>query len=709
MGGVTLNSTLFQNYFAGAKYAGLRIKTTRNVILNNVLSEYNGACGVEVWAWPTAASVALKNVTGYHNGERGVLVVTNGAISWIGGGASENGQNNIDIYDAGGAALDNGSALETAPKPVTVSGLVLNGNKEAVGIEIYSRGSVTLNNITADDNLWDGIKVNKYPGAGSIKASLVHAVGNDIIGLNIYQIPGDTRSVNVSLSNITANENGSWGVYVETNGAISWIKGEANNNGQSASFTGGGASIINNAALEAASKPVILRDVILDGNLRNNGLFIITRGAVTITNTQIGGHTNYTGLYLYKYSGIGNITLTNVTSAGNKYGIDITTLTTTPRYNNVTLNSVYANSNNGFGISVGANGNITWNKGGAVDNYHVSNANSVMLFNYDHVMYPTPYWVKVQNVTLKNPGSYGLDITSYGGVTLSGVTATDHLDFNVRINNCGGASSGTCTNTYLAPVTVLKSTFNSSYGSTSYAGLHIRASGAVTLSGVVANNNTGRGAYINNRIGTLLAKPVTIVSSTFNNNTQGAYIESDGAIVLTSITASMNRTWDGVHVDNSSSLAPRAVTITGVNNFNANKYNGLYVMSNGPITVNGVRASSNEYMGIYLNSLQSGVRLSSSLVDGNKYTGAYIGSQGNVTVNALNSFYNGWWMGDNGITIEAIVSSGTPPFVTISNSSFIGNYDTGLYLSLNAPKELHYKLINVTTIGNMLANFVVTE
>ncbi|HQP09721.1 MAG TPA: hypothetical protein PLY85_11955, partial [Anaerolineaceae bacterium] len=78
-------------------------------------------------------------------------------------------------------------------------------------------------------------------------------------------------------------------------------------------------------------------------------------------------------------------------------------------------------------------------------------------------------------------------------------------------------------------------------------------------------------------------------------------------------------------------------------------------------------------------------------------------------VNTLNSFYNGWWDGDNGLTVDAKVVSGTPPFVTISNSNFLGNFNIGLYLLLNAPKEAHYTLINVTSIGNMLANIVVDE
>lgn len=709
-GGVTLNSTLFQNYFAGAKDAGLRIKTTRNVILNNVLAEYNGKCGIEVWAGPNTGIVSLKNVTSNNNGEWGVLVQTTGAVSWIGGGASNNGQNLA--LNAGGAILLNDSALESLPKPVTVSNLVLNGNKDNVGLLVASRGSVTLTSITADDNLLDGIKVNKYAGSGSIKASLIHTVGNDIIGLNIYQLPGDTRSVNVNLNNITANQNGSWGVYVETMGAISWVKGEASNNGQSASFTGGGVSLINNAALETASKPVILRDVVLNNNLRNTGLSIRTRGAVTITNAQIRGHANYAGLYLYKDSGIGNIALTNVTSEGNQYGIDITALTTTPRYNNVTLINVSASNNDYSGIIVNANGNISWAGGAVLNNSQAVLSNSVVLYNYEHISPAAPFGVRVSNVTINNPNGFGLVVSSYGAVTLSGVNASNHKDYNAMLTTCAGGSPDTCTNTFLAPVTVLKSTFNSSYGSTGYAGLQIHASGAVTLSGVQASNNTGDGAYINNRIGTLLAKPVTIISSTFNNNTQGVSIYSDGVIVLNSITASMNRTYEGLYAVNDTALAPRAVTITGVNNINANKTTGLFVMSNGKVTASGIRASTNGNMGIYLYSLQSGVSLSNSLVEGNKFTGVYINSHTNVLVNTLNSFYNGWWSGDNGITIEAYVPPGTtPPFVTISNSNFLGNFNYGILLYVDDEGEIedHYKFINVAAFGNMLDDIIVSD
>ena len=709
LGSVTINGTLFTNVFSYASnFAGLRINTTRNVLLNNVLAENNGKCGIEIWAGPNTGSVVLKNVTANKNGEWGVVVGTNGAISWVGGGASENGQNDTDFYDSGGASLDNVGALETASKPVTVSGLVLNGNLENVGLYIATRGTVTLTNITADQNAWDGIKVNKYPGAGSIKASLIHTVDNDIIGLNIYQMPGDWRSVNVSLNNITANHNGNWGVFVDTNGAVSWVKGAANDNGQSVSSTGGGASILNTRAAELASKPVTIRDITLNNNLRNNGLNIVTRGSVTLTNIQANENIGE-GISIFKYTGVGNMLLTNVAADGNQYGIDITADSTVPRFNNVTLNNVSASNNDGFGIAVGANGNITWTGGAVLDNSRAITQNDVLLQNYNHVSPAAPFGVRVSNVSLINPLGYGLYAASYGPVILSGVISRNHQDYNVYLDTCGGSSYTKCDNTYLAPVTVIKSVFNNSHGITGFAGLMIRASGAVTLTGVMANDNSGKGAYINNRINSLLAKLVTVTGSTFNNNDTGMLIVSDGSIVLSSISASMNRTYEGVSASNFTSLAPRSVTISGVNNFNANKTTGLYVKSNGQISVSGARVSSNETMGIYLFSTLSGVNLSSSLVEGNKYAGVYIKSAGNVTVNTLNSFYNGWWDGDNGLTVDAKVVSGTPPFVTISNSNFLGNFNIGLYLLLNAPKEAHYTLINVTSIGNMLANIVVDE
>jgi len=497
-------------------------------------------------------------------------------------------------------------------------------------------------------------------------------------------------------------------VLVDTNGAVSWLKGEANENGQSISYFAGGVSIINNRAAELAAKPVLLRDVRIANNLRSNGLSITTRGGVTLTNVQ-SIENKSEGISIIKYTGAGYILLTNVVADGNQHGIDITADSTVPRFNNVTLNNVSARYNDGFGIAVGANGNITWTGGSVLNNSQTMLQNIVILQNYNHVSPAAPFGVRVSNVSIINPLGSGLYAASYGPVILSGVISRNHQDYNVYLDTCGGSSYTKCDNTYLAPVTVIKSVFNNSHGITGFAGLMIRASGAVTLTGVTANDNSGKGAYINNRINSLLAKPVTVTGSTFNNNDTGMLIVSDGSIVLSSISASMNRTYEGVSASNFTSLAPRSVTISGVNNFNANKTTGLYVMSNGQISVSGARVSSNETMGIYLFSTLSGVNLSSSLVEGNKYAGVYIKSAGNVTVNTLNSFYNGWWDGDNGLTVDAKVVSGTPPFVTISNSNFLGNFNTGLYLLLNAPKETHYKLINVTSIGNMLANIVVDE
>ncbi len=693
-GSVTLKGSLFNNLIEGNGMSGLKILTYRNVSIMNTLSRYNSGTGIEIDAEPNTGSVSLKNVSANQNGEWGVQVYTSGKIIWNKGEANSNGWTYTSV---GGALIDNVFALETSPKAVSLRDVVLNDNLDNTGLTIQSRGAVSLVNITANGNDWDGVKVNIFPGAGNITLANVQADENDIIGVNVYQIPGFTHTVNVSLANILARSNGSWGIYVETNGSIAWNKGEASNNGWNPSFSGGGAFLYNLAASENASKAVNVRDVALNGNQREASLWILSHGAITITNAQMIDNI-FSGLVIYKYTGVGNIKLTNVLSEGNSGGLSILSTSTIQRFNNLTLINVNANNNNSMGASIDVNGHVLWSKGGTRNNGLTSPGNSVRIKN-TYTSPSVPYSVKLFNTSFsQNSNSSGVSIASYGAVTLNNVLANYNASFGVQIDNCGGSSTTTCTNAFLSPVTVINSSFNNTFMST--AGLRIRASGAVTLSNVQALFNVINGVTINNCVGSTTAKPVYVTKGNFSNNGLGLYILSDNAVTLNTITALKNGSQEGVYVNNNTSLMNSPIIMTGVNSFIANGQDGIRLVSNGLVSLSGIQSANNGYRGIYVGT-KGAVTLKNSRAESNQRAGVTIFAELNVTIQNLNSFFNGWSGIDSYGLFVAIVDPSAK--LTISNSSLVGNAGYGLYAEIPAPTEEHLFLNNVNLFGNLTA------
>jgi hypothetical protein len=106
-----------------------------------------------------------------------------------------------------------------APQPIALTGTNIFNNNFIYGLEVFSYGSITLNNVTANDNQNDGgAYVANDGGTTPAKVTLtgINTFNkNNTKGLEIHSLGA------VSLTRITSENNSNDGVYIHTNGTIS--------------------------------------------------------------------------------------------------------------------------------------------------------------------------------------------------------------------------------------------------------------------------------------------------------------------------------------------------------------------------------------------------------------------------------------------------------------------------------------------------------
>jgi hypothetical protein len=141
-----------------------------------------------------------------------------------------------------------------------------------------------------------------------------------------------------------------------------------------------------------------------------------------------------------------------------------------------------------------------------------------------------------------------------------------------------------------------------------YSGIEVESKGSITVTNLTASDNGDTGAYLSNAGG---SGGITIsvlgsgVTGSFNSNTGfGLSATSKGTITVTNITANSNLS-GGARLNNcileegnclgNGSVFVRSSKAT--NEFNANKYYGLYIASSGLVSLNDIEADSNGYSG----------------------------------------------------------------------------------------------------------------
>jgi hypothetical protein len=488
------------------------------------------------------------------------------------------------------------------------------------GLEVYSFGAITLSNVTASYNWYDaatgaGVYLDNKTGATLAKPVLLSGVNsffwNNAQGLYILSLG------TVTLNKINATSNGAAGVFVN-NMASPTLSG----------VTGlGYLTALNNSG---------------------SGLEVYSFGAVKFSTLTIKNNSGGYGAF------IGNLTPTQ-----------------TPKPVTITGTNLFG-YNKWEGLAVISDGAVTLSNITAVYNGHPNNRSGVLIQNTGNPNFPQNVTISGYNV-FSNNSKHGLEVHSYGAITLSNVTAEynfyDAFDgAGVYLDNKTGANLA-------RPVTLSGvNTFN--YNDDQ--GLYIVSLGAVTLSKITAKFNSVDGAdgvYVNNMNAHFQSKISVLGYGLFENNSQdGVDLNSNGAISLANVSANYNSGY-GAQLWTRGLTAPQAVTLTGNNNFISNGFagvgSGLLVNADGNILVSNINASYNQFRGADLDNWNNwndhtpepnfatygSVTLTGfgNFIGNLNNDGLFIYTHGSATVNHATADNNGWdgveIFGDHNVTL----------------------------------------------------------
>ncbi len=639
------------NWFAGNGVDGLLVYSRGVISVNNLNADSNiTGYGAYLANNYTATVASAVHVTGTNwflgNALNGLYVASDGAITL----------NNLNVNGNGGAgALDGLNAFNegaASAQGITLTGVnTFNGNTRN-GANIQAAGPVSLYNVTAignsgatgltiendflgashpqnvsllgvnnlSSNLSDNLDVQTY---GAIKIQNLtadfSATGN---GANLYYNTLDVTGAVTLAGTNTFDSNSGFGLNIRSYGAVSINNLDASYNGNNS-----GAVIRNTAA---ASAPVTLTGHNTFLMNKVDGVDIFSNGAISVsylTADSNGGGSGEYGAYInnnaapalgvtlsgtntfdFNYDmGLfvfskGAITISNLNAIGNIHndGVDLNNTSGTASVALTGFNTF--NSNNGFGLYALSNGNISASNLTADCNGYsgtcmtASSGDGVFLYN---AIGSGSVTLSGHNTFLSNSG-YGLDIFSKGNIVTSNLTANLNGsggvdEIGVNLENQAGSGSVLLSGT---------NTFNYNYSD----GLDILSNGAITTYNLKATCNgyqldcitsttSANGVLISNNIST--AHPVYLKGfNTFLDNSEdGVDVFSLGAIAASNLTASRNG-YDGGSFVNGLPNATAGISLTGTNVFLSNGHDGLFLGSNGPVSMTHITANQNSHDGL---------------------------------------------------------------------------------------------------------------
>jgi hypothetical protein len=666
--------------YLGVEVPALYVQTSGNITLTRVESSENQGGADEMsgaFLNPTGAGVVTVTESRFNNNDNHGLIIYSiisaNSVTLKNVTANENDS-------ADGVLIANNWGIIAKPVAVTNSSFNQNGLN---GLSVLSRGAVTLANISAALNGESGVTINNCDGIptcfgiGPVK---VNGFNNfsDNSGTGLFVKSNGAITVNQTV----ANDNGENGVYLEN--AFASLPQNVTILGfltaQSNAFEG--LDVLSNGAVAAANLTM--------GDNGYQGAQIINTNAitpkpVTLTGTNFFIDNGYEGLYV---SSPGAITVNNITALRNGFiggdvygsGIYLFNAITPSVQQNVIVNGTNVfNSNYTNGLRILSYGSVTLNaltannNGEGIDD---SSGNGVIIANEGGSAIK-PVLIKGNNRFNLNDG-FGLYVLSDGAVTLNNLTANENGANGVGVENYAPLTYKG--NVYLTGVNNFA--HNAGYG------LEVRSDGAISVSKVTANWNGSTGVYLEN---TAAPSPQNISILGFltagNNSGSGLIANSIGAILAANITA-LDNTWEGGYLFNGDSPSPKAVSITGLNVFTYNGLDGLEIQSNGVVTVSNVTASGNVWSGLIIfnrdtSTVQQNVTLSGlNVMNGNGQTGVDIDSYGAVTLSNVTANLNGNPSpGDgygDGANIENSGGLYAKPVLLTGINTFNGNDEDGL-------------------------------
>jgi hypothetical protein len=697
--------------------------TSDGVNLQNTSNGSTGAVSL------TNTDPTLYKING--NGREGLIFASAGGISLTRVSANANGLTGINASNTTNtqpmtlitvsASNNKGNGINIPMKGnLTAAGINCNNNG-VFGFNIDTFGNVSIladpakTNSNFNGNMVDGLKISTN---GTINLQQTVANNNLQNGLSISNNSG---TGNVTATNITANSNGSMGLSVTTKGAVILSGGTFNDN------IGQPIKIDNSSADNSHIQPVTLTNVTVNHGGGESGVQVVSKGQITLNsvNVSFDTGTETDGAVLNNIAtGTAGISVTN-SSFNNNGAIGLLIITN----GTVSLSGVTAQLNGADGLNIGGAGDATA-LGVTVSNSVFNNNQS-----YGLIMYVTGPIV-LTNITAQGNTNFGALVDNHLTLNKPLVTINSTGTFTNNFSNNGGTGLGVDSNgtisasnttangngtgyfglllfTRMGTVTVTNVTANQND-----TGLTITTQMDVTLNNVNALNNTYGGASIHVTPG--LKRPVTITRSNFNGNQTagGLFVNTDGVITLNHVSANGNGSY-GASLDNSAGTSGVNVLNTlGANVFNDNLLgDGLQVTSKGNIVVNGITANNNNGDGAELDAYVSGNGSGTVMVTGGLFKYNY-GNGSHLQMAGL-FVYSKNLVGISKVQsfMNGASTNGYGTYVetsahnlSITNSAFIGNYSSGIYAVVGGGTVTLTNTTyfgNCTSTGSILDNLVI--
>ena len=483
----------------------------------------------------------------------------------------------------------------------------------------------------------------------------------------------------------TLNHNPVDGVYFLTNGAVVINNTQANQNTQYGIY-------VPNAS---GTGPITLKTITADSNVSSDGINLNTSGSVTATGVEANNNNSGYGMIIDNTSGTGPVTLTNGTFYNNgKDGFHVTSkgaisLTNFAADDNSAGYGAYLVNNTSTtstppGVTVQNSGSLMNSFGSSNSGVYIQTKGAVVLgninANYDahkSIVVDNTYGtagVTLTNINVSASSGDVIDILTKGAVTGSNLSSQGNGSGDaIYIDNC--QLSGVCTGSGNVTLTTVTTNGGSN-------GLYVTSNGSISVSSLTAADSDGFGADLLNSSSTVSGSISVVSANVVDNDRDGIHIESKGSVTLNGIASSGNygAGADGVYVDNSAGTGSVSVLNTkGANTFNQNNSDGLYIYSQGTISVTSATASNNSHNGLDLTTTGTAktITLTTVTTSHDGYDGVLTQSQGAQTFTNLQVFENG----DNANYDGINVTTNGYDFI-LSNSYVSGNGKNGIHATV---------------------------
>lgn len=345
---VSLNDIAFQN--ANDSFASLEVETTGDIDVDEVTASNNAA-----GSGASLDTCVYDSATGLCTGS-GDITVTFSDFD-------DNAFNGLVTDSAGDTSLDqvsaddnglNGAYITGADDDgtgnVSVQNSQFTGNDSGAGLDVYSDGNVSLNNVIGDSN-FTGLLLDATGGTGTITVTTSQASDNDGTGLHAESY-GD-----ITLAQFTAERNAADGAYL-------FAYGTAN------IFVNTNSHFEENVQIGLFAKAydgdIWVADITVDGNdVTRDGAFLKTYGSGGVRVDSSSFDDNLRSGLLIGSGGL--VDLNGVTADGNgKHGVEVysTYTLTCHGQNNITVDVDGGTlSNNifyGLYVAPGATGSLVF-------------------------------------------------------------------------------------------------------------------------------------------------------------------------------------------------------------------------------------------------------------------------------------------------------------------------------------------------------------